>query len=120
MVISRASAFFKECRGLGLDRRIQPGGDNLSARRLVRALRRVRRHDIQQNAGNAGVGKVGGDARAHGPGAQHGDLIDPLMAGFLALALACVARRWRWGFGWERQEQQHYSSRASPGVRWNG
>ena len=28
------------------------------------------------------------DARAHGPGAQHGDFIDPLVAGLLALVLA--------------------------------
>ena len=36
------------------------------------------RNDIEQITGNAGIGKVRGDAGAHGSGAEDGDFIDAL------------------------------------------
>ena len=58
--------------GFDFLRRLEPGGGDLVARRPFRA----RRNNVEQIAGNTGVGEVGGDARAHGSGAQNCDFMN--------------------------------------------
>ncbi len=74
MVTRRASDGSINAAGLDFLRGVESGGGDLVARRAVG----VGRNNIQQITGNAGIGKVRGDAGAHGSGAEDGDFIDAL------------------------------------------
>src|SRR5207245_9903801 len=64
----------EERRRLGFLRGVESGSGDLVARGAVS----IRRNDVQQITGHAGVSKVGGDACAHGAGAENGDSINAL------------------------------------------
>ena len=60
--------------GLGFPRGIESGGGDLITRGRVR----VRRNNIQQITRYTGIGKMRGDAGAHGSGAKNGNFADAL------------------------------------------
>ena len=65
---------FHEGGRLGFFGGVEPGGGDLVSRRPVG----VRRNNVEQITGNAGIGKMRGDAGAHGSGAKDSDFIDAL------------------------------------------
>ena len=67
-----------ECGGLGFFGGIETGGGDFVARGRVCVGWDICGNDIEQIAGNAGVGEVGGDAGAHGSGAEDGYFINAL------------------------------------------
>ncbi len=78
------------------------------------------RDDVEQDDGEAGVGDVGGDARAHGAGAEDGDLADVAGEGRACRVLSEVGSD-RWtrkgggGDGRHRQELRFFA--AGCGIR---
>src|SRR3954471_12133944 len=63
-----------ECRRLGFLRCFESGGGNLVSRWAIC----VGRNNVKQVTGDAGIGEMRGDARAHGSGTQDSDFIDAL------------------------------------------
>ena len=62
----------EESGGLGFLRSFESGSGDFVARGTVG----VGRNDVEQIAGNAGIGEMRGDAGAHGSGAENGDFMD--------------------------------------------
>ena len=76
---------------LGLFCGFESGGGNLIARGAVG----VGRNDIEEIAGDSGVGKVGSDAGTHGAGAEDGDFMNAFHRGaqekFTTLDCSCMS-----------------------------
>ncbi len=66
----------EEGGGLGFFQAVEGGEDEFVARGGLRVWCCAGRDDVEKDDGDAGVGDVGGDAGAHGSGAEDGDFAD--------------------------------------------
>ncbi len=100
----------EKCRGLCLFRRFQPRAYNLVALGSGRIRGQIWRDDVQQNAGESGIGKMRGDARTHSSGAQNYSFFNPMFHG-------CSFQKTRWQ---DRLQNRHVLVKpGASGPEWH-
>ena len=91
--------------GLGFLGRVKTRGSNLIARGRARARRNVSRNYVEQVAGHTGVGKMCGDAGAHGSGAEDGNFINAFHES-ASIKLNLRARSEAWKFSIDNRKSK--------------